>query len=219
MVDGLYNKWNGWIEDLYSEILHLNTQHYIFWTTQKFIRENSKLHTMPNDFNYWVNGWYETSMAFAIRQQVEGDKSVVSFRQLLEEIKDHPTAISRDRYKQNFVDEGFSGQRADAVFDRLIGEGRQHIDPAAVQREIDELIKRSTEIKAFVDRHIAHRDKKGVKSTPNHNVINEALNYLDELLTRYWSIFRCEALGSVLPVFQYDWTEIFTLPWIDRGQE
>jgi HEPN superfamily AbiU2-like protein len=201
---------------LYGEVLHLHTHHEIFWTMQKILRENPKLDQFPGDFNYYVKGWYETSMALAIRRQAEDDKRVVSFRQLLEEIKNHPTAISRDRYKQNFVDSRFSEDRADKVFNRLVGEGRQHIDPAAVQSEIDELVKRSIKIKEYVDRQIAHRDKKVVSAVPNHNDIDEALNYLGELLTRYWSIFRCEGLGTVTPVFQYDWTEIFTLPWIDN---
>jgi HEPN superfamily AbiU2-like protein len=219
MIDQLYKKWDAWLIQLYGELLRFHTNHHIFWKMQEIIRENPKLHQFPGDFNHHVKGWYETSMALLIRRQAEGDKRVISFRQLLEEIKAHPTAISRDRFKRKFVDSQFSEDRADALFDRLIGEGRRHIDPAQVQSEIEEIEKRSKKIIDYVDRQIAHKDKQGVSEVPNHNDIDEALKYLGELLKRYWLIFRGSTLMSVLPTFQYNWTEIFTLPWIDRGQE
>ncbi|HKC62417.1 MAG TPA: hypothetical protein VKB86_02210 [Pyrinomonadaceae bacterium] len=215
-ADELYLKWSNWIDILDTEIINLHTQRHIFQEVQEILRANPKVQS-PDDFNFWMAVWYASAMSVSVRKQADNDKNSISYRRLLEEIKANPTVISRERFKKNFVD-GWNYTEADANegFNQIIGVGRQYIDPTVVDGEINELEAKTDKLRHYVNKRIAHHDKKDFTAIPKFSDLTEAIDYLGTLHKRYYLIFRCFST-DLLIVWQYDWKRVFRYPWIDSS--
>lgn len=137
-LDQMYNKWHAWIGILDKEVRDLYTQRHVFQSVQEIVRDNSQIQS-PGDFNYWLTAWYASSMSVAVRRQTDANKDSISYRRLLEEMKNNPTVLSRSRYKAAYVDDDYTESDADEGFDQLVGRGRAHIDSADVAKEIQDL--------------------------------------------------------------------------------
>jgi HEPN superfamily AbiU2-like protein len=211
--DDLYKKWDGWIDILGNETIHLNTQRHIFQNVREILRRNPKAQ-QPDDFFFWVSVWYSSSMAVAVRKLADGDKSSVSFRRLLEGIKNNPEVVSRTRFKQLFVDGNYREFLADADFDRYVGSGREYIDQNAVDSEINELLDRTAKLTHYVNKRVAHHDKKDFDAVPSYSDLHDAIDFLGSLHNRYFLIFKCLDPGPLLPNWGYDWTTVFRVPWL-----
>ena len=86
-----------------------------------------------------------------------------------------------------------------------------------IQAEIDGLIARTERIQHYADRRIAHYDPRGVKPPlPTFNVLEDAIKELEKLVLRYYLIIKAVWMDELMPAFQYDWLEIFYVPWMQR---
>jgi hypothetical protein len=215
-ADELYLKWSKWIETLDTEIINLHTQRHIFREVQNILRVNPKVQS-PDDFNFWMAVWYASAMSVSVRKQADNDKNSISYRRLLEEIKANPKVISRERFKKNFVD-GWNYTEADANegFDQMVGVGRDYIDPVRVEGEIKELEIKTDKLRHYVNKRIAHHDKKDFTAIPKFSDLSESIDYLGSLHENYYLIFHCMST-NLLPVWQYDWKSVFRYPWIDSS--
>lgn len=209
----LYQKWDKWIDELGDQIINLFLQRRIYDGVREVVRNNSRIHE-PSDFFFWLSVWYSSSMAVAIRRQADNREDSISYRRLLEGIKDHPAIISRTRFKQKFVDGNYQEFLADRNFDCYAGAGREHIDPEAMKKEIDELEAKTASIKHYVNKRVAHHDKKEFKEIPRYSDLDDAIDCLARLHRRYYEIFRCYEFGDFLPPFGYDWKSVFHYPWL-----
>jgi hypothetical protein len=211
--DALYERWDKWFEELEAQARQLFTQRHIYYEVREIVRNNSRIQK-PTDFFFWLSVWYASSMTVAVRKQSDNSRDSVSYRRLLEDIKAHPEVISRTRFKQRFVDGNYREHLADLDFDRYVGAGREHIDPAVVQSEIDELEAKTAKIRHYVNKRVAHHDKKEFKAIPQYSDLDEAIDYIGSLYKRYFLIFRCLDPRELLPHWGYDWKGVFRHPWL-----
>jgi len=216
--DELYKKWDGWFDILNDETMNLHKQRHIYYEVSEIIKNNPQVQK-PTDFFFWVSVWYSSSMAVAVRKQADKDKNSISFRRLLEGIKNNPQVISRVRFKELFVDGNYREFLADADFDRYVGAGKEHIDPAIVQHEIDELIVKTSKLKHYVDKRVAHHDKDEFKAIPKYSDMDEAIDFIGSLYQRYFLIFRCLSHDDLLPHWGYDWKKVFRYPWLKDSKQ
>jgi hypothetical protein len=211
--DELYRKWDGWIDTLGDETINLYTQRHIFQEVREILRRNPTAQ-QPDDFFFWVSVWYSSSMAVAVRKLADSDKRSVSFRRLLEEIKNNPEVVSRTRFKQLFVDGNYREFLADANFDSYAGSGREHLDQATVSNEINELLVKTAKLTHYVNKRVAHHDNKDFDAVPSYSDLHEAIDFIGNLYKRYFLIFKCLEPGPLLPNWGYDWTSVFRQPWL-----
>jgi AbiU2 len=211
----LYEKWSRWIDVLGDETVNLYTQRHIYNEVRKILENNHKVQE-PDDFFYWVSVWYSSSMSVVIRKLADNDRNSISFRRLLEGIKNNPRVISRTRFKQLFVDGNYEEFLADADFDRYVGAGNEYIDLSVVQNEIDELTVKTSKLKDYVDKRVAHHDKEEFNAIPKYSDLDEAIDFIGELYKRYFLIFKCLSFGDLLPYWGYDWKKVFRYPWLNN---
>src|SRR5207245_2006899 len=86
--DRLYAKWNVWFDQLDTETINLVIQRHMYGELGQIVEANSRLQ-QPNHFLYWLTVWYSSAMSVAIRKLVDPRKDVISYRRLLEEIRDN----------------------------------------------------------------------------------------------------------------------------------
>ena len=71
-------------------------------------------------------------------------------------------------------------------------------------------------VEHFVDRRYAHYDRRGLtQAPPTFDDIRRALEEFERIIKRYRILLDGVTQTSLLPTPQYDWQEIFTIPWKD----
>ena len=221
-VEQEFEKWLKWLEAIYRELQGVLIQRQVFWSVQDIIKANPKLHK-PSAFYGFLGNAYASLGLTVVRRLTKAQKDSVSLTGILKEIKDNPTIMNRERYVFLFNGGHISESRARCEFDHICGGTiGDHIDPKVVQAELDEIAKKSATLEMFVDRKVAHLDKRaltGDVAAPTFKELDDCLDYLEELVKKYWLLFTAKAVSSITPTFQYDWQEIFSVPWIDPSDQ
>jgi hypothetical protein len=209
-VDSKLQKWLRWFGVIEKDIQQLLIQQHIFWKVQDIIRDNKDIQR-PSAFYDYLGQTYIAYIAIGIRRQVKSDRDSISFSRLLKEIMATPSVLSREFYKSPYCK---VLHLADGDFDQFVGENRNHVAPEMVSNDWGTLRSVAEKIEAFADKRIAHRDVKPPRNLPTFNEVDECLDTLDRLAVKYIQLFRGDAQSSLMPTFQYDWMEIFRVPWL-----
>jgi hypothetical protein len=169
-----------------SEMLALVTDDHTYWRLQKdVIQRNHRLLTMRSAYFDMLNYAYVSTTASAVRRLVEKQnksKTIISLRVLLEEIKQHPTILKKP-----------------VPIEQL------HQDLAAL-KDIE------GRVKPYVDRLVAHHDRRGLARIPKLGDLKDSVSALGETFRRYCGLV--EGTDLELKVSYLQDFEIFTFPWI-----
>ncbi len=211
-MEARFDEWNKWLDVIYSEIRSLSVNRNIFWEVQNIIKNNPKIQK-PNVFYEFLGSVYVASALMGVRRQAKIDKDSISFARLLKEICDTPEVLSRTcfvaLYKGSMVE-----QFADRDFDKFAGKTGSHVDPDLVKLDLEKLKAKVQKCEKYADQRVAHFDKRAIKSIPTFTDLDECIDFLEELMKKYYLLFRAKSLVSILPVYQYDWKAIFREPWL-----
>jgi hypothetical protein len=92
--------------------------------------------------------------------------------------------------------------------------GASTIDPTKVFADIERLKTAAATTKKYVNKRIAHIDRKGTPTVPTAPEIDTAVELIGELLQKYTLLLTGGGLRLGILV-TFDWTSVFTVPWID----
>ncbi|MDE3256298.1 MAG: hypothetical protein OYM47_00480 [Gemmatimonadota bacterium] len=217
-MDQKYQKWRKWIKAIYKELQGVLIQRHIFWEVQKIIKSNPKIQ-IPSAFYGFLGNAYSSLGVTAIRRLTKSQRDSVSLTGLLKEVQESPEIMSEERYAALFSTDGPGPLKGE--FEGICeGIVDNHIDPAVVKTELCRLSAKKANLEDFVDKKVAHLDKKeltGGVSAPTFNELDGCLDYLETLVKKYYLLLTAESVSDMMPTFQYDWKEIFYEPWIYRS--
>lgn len=210
-LDARLEKWLRWLDVVKLQVQDLMLTKHTFHEVQRMIQQNPALQT-SNSFYKYLTITYVSHVVMGLRRQIKCDPQSISFAQLLEELVATPEVLSRAYYKKLYLGTVVEDM-ADRDFDRFAQPGAAHIDPALVAKDLGQLRKVTAKCEEFADRRLAHHDKRNPKQLPTYNDVDAAIELLDTLYCRYLLMFQAKALDTLLPTWQYDWKEIFRIPW------
>ena len=218
-----FQKWDGWVEPIYEEIQGILIHRHVFKEVQEIIKANPKIQK-PSSFYQFIGNAYAALGVMAVRRQVKIQKDSISLAGLLSEMIETPELITKERYLGLFTSGVSPFGIAEKEFERIWGGSvREHIDPALVQADLDNLKSKARAVEEFADRKVAHLDKRSINGTtsnvPTYGELSECLDLLEELVKKYYLLFRAASVSSILPTWQYDWKAIFYEPWIPVEDE
>lgn len=216
-MDSRLRKWLRWLKVVHDDIQQLLIKKNIFWEVQDIIKNNSEIHK-PSSFYRYLGDTYIAYISIGIRRQVKIDKQSISFARLLTELAQTPTSLSR-KYYVGLYKGSTVEHHADRDFDRFCGNDKNCISSDMVVSDLDELILTASVVEDFADKLIAHRDKRQPKVLPRFDQVDQCLDTLDQLYCKYRGVFHASAMSSLMPVYQYDWKKIFTVPWLKYKEE
>lgn len=211
--DQLFEKWNQWLEIIRNDVTSLSVSRHIFWEVQNIIKANPKIQ-LASSFYEWMGPTYAVFQSIGLRRLVDPRKGTVSFRRLLEEIARQPGVISRERYVTLYEDPVIRKRIANKGFDKFAGVGQPHINPGMVREDRDQIVKKIEGMKDYVDKRVAHFAERGLTRPPTYGDIDDCLDFVEVLLIKYLAVLRAEMHPHILPVWQYDWKQIFRYAWI-----
>ena len=216
-MDYKLKKWIRWLDLIHKDLVHLKINQNIFWETQKIIKNNAKIQK-PSTFNHYLGVTYVAYITIGIRRQIKNNQQSISFRRLLEEILANPAILSRSYYKSLYtvlLDE----QLADEKFNDFCGKNRDYISPEMVSDDLKKLIKEASKVEDFTDKRIAHHDTSEPIFPLTFQELDNCLEKLDKLYCKYHLVFHAGSMETIMPVYTYDWKEIFTEPWIAKDKQ
>jgi hypothetical protein len=147
----------------------------------------------------------------SIRRQAEWkDPDIICLGKLLHEMQENPEIVTRKWYINKFQ---YDWGNTD--FTKVAGTG-EHFDPAIAQKDLYTLTTLSQNITQFVDRKIAHNSRQPVP-TVKFEEVDTFVAEFEKILENYILLFTASSYDGLRPIFQYDWEEIFTKPWIKKS--
>ncbi len=216
----LEKKWRSNLKQIENSVSKLLENRYFFKELADIIKDNSSL-PPKNRFLIWIRENYFMTAAIGMRRLIDKDPRSISLYTLLEDIKNNPERLSRERYRELFKDASFAEDYSyiNDCFDKLIGRGKDYIDPENVQKDICSLCKiREDDLIDYVNKTIAHYDKKKIKRLPMVADLDKSIDLLKELVEKYHAII-CAELIDLLPRQQDPWKHIFKVPWIPKKEK
>ena len=211
--DAKFKKWEGWLETIHEDIRELLVKKYIFQEVQDIIKSNPKIHK-PSSFYDWLSIVHSVDISIGIRRQLDADKKSVSFTRLLTAIIEEPGVLSRERFVGLYHDEEYRQDYGHKEFDDFAGKVNAYIDSEVVQAVLNQLMERGKDIKQFANKRVAHRSENSHLKPVTDTKVIACLELLEKLLVKYHRLYQAKTYMQILPVWQYDWKEIFREPWI-----
>ncbi len=232
-------KWLRWMEEIHNDIQALVQDANMFWEVQGIIRENPRIQK-PNAFYSYLARTYFSHAAAGIRRQTELQKDSISFVRLLGEITKNPAELSRSYFdslcahsngpdlcqvvgresleKVGIVDS--SQLKAIIEMDNFApyADARgAHVCPQMVNDDKVLLESKAKILAEFVNRRIAHWDKRKPKVVPTFKELDDCIKLLDQTYVKYHFLFHAESIDTLMPTYQYEWKRIFCEPWLKVG--
>ena len=104
-------------------------------------------------------------------------------------------------------------------FDSISDESGKHIAVDLVDKQLADLEAAAGAIEHYVDRRIAHYDKRDLATpVPSFKDLEDALRALETLVIFYWTVLKESGLVGLTPTIQYDWQDVFEFAWIERRE-
>ena len=231
-------KWLRWMETIHNEILALVQDANMFWEIQDIIRGNPRIQK-PNAFYSYLARTYLSHALVGLRRQTKPHKDSVSFVKLLGEIAENPEELSRNYFNSRYSnsDGPDLGQVVGGADLEKVG-----VDPSQLKALIkmddfapyadatgayvrpqmvkDDLARVESVVKTqkeFVDKRIAHWDKRKPKVIPTFEELDSCIKLLDQMYVKYHFLFYAESIDTLMPTYQYEWKRIFCEPWLKVG--
>ncbi len=210
-----FDQWNQWLSAIYVDIQQALINRHIFKETMAVIEANPKIQS-DDTFYSWMRMVYSQAAVVAVRRQIDQRDDVASMARLLTEISRSPSVLSREKFVSLYTN--MPPEMGHRGFDKFAGAGEPNINASLVEKDLQELRAKAASVKLFSHKRVAHYDQKAFDAVPTWKELDECLDLLETLLKKYLLLFRAESHVQIVPVWQYDWKEIFRAPWIEGGK-
>ena len=206
----------GWLDAIERDVQDLLLDEYIFWAIQEMTRRNPQLTQASSLFKQWMASNFVQATAVGVRRQAKANDDSISLKKFLQEVERYPSLVSRAHYVSFFQGrEAWLVRNGQRDFDRIVGEGSVQVSPEAVHEDIQELQASVVAVEHYVDRRIAHLDRRGLgqQPIPVFNDLTQALKTLERLIIKYHLLLKGSSQATLLPVIQFDWKDVFRFTW------
>jgi len=219
MADRRIEKWLRWLRTIEADVERMHLHRMVFLRVDEIVRANPKL---PESYFFeYLSDTYAATQSVAVRRQAESADNVQTLGRLLFELEENASLMTRGLWISMWGDDdGVRLGIADRQWDKYFaGEVGDHLDPGIPLRDRETLVDQARKIKRYVDKYLAHADRKpGKFEDPTFDELDAAVDVLGELLARYNGLLTLRSLLQITPELQHDWEAVFRVPWLQSGR-
>jgi hypothetical protein len=212
-------KWVKWLEIIKSEVSDLVWSSSIYSETREIIISNPVVNT-GNRFYSWMNRNYVHTTLMGIRRQLDTHRDAVSLVKLLTDMKENCNFLTRECHLQQVFllfppEMHMHMQRlGNKTYDDLAGKSANVFPIEKIEEDLQQLLKIEHLHKDYVDRRIAHYDKKeNIETIGTYQDLYDAVAVFEGIVVKYYLLLNATTI-ILLPYLDYDWKDIFKQPWI-----
>ncbi len=212
----LRRKWRRWLEQIGNDLGGLLTGHDILESVLEIANNNVNVRS-PNLFLSWIVSNYSVRVAVGIRRLTDHDKRTISLYRLIEDILDHPQAITREYYVSSYRDRRLvKDGLADHDFDNFANRGSNSVSIYKLTRDMKRLKSATDRIRKFTNKWFAHWDpSRRIRRLPTFEDAKESLETIDNIFCKYFLLLKRGGMTTRKPVLQYDWKKPLRHAWIE----
>lgn len=206
-----------WLDEVIKEAT-ITTHHLdLYKKLTDILNSNEELRKMDNTILLWMRDAFTTDLVISIGRLCDRDRRSLSFVRFLEELKNHPEYLTRERHVKFYAppkpDPVVSF--GDMSFDDLAGPGQQIFSTDLITADITRITEQDPikKILTYRHQHVAHSDKEQ-QEAPTYDELFEAFNIVENVIKKYTRLLRAQHYTQFAPVMQSNWEEVFTIPWI-----
>lgn len=226
---GKYDKWRRWFEKVEgnrnsgkvrNEVIAMHTRR-IPW---REITRLAKIGDLPAPGSYWwewVVDCYVITQSVAIRRQLDQGPNAMSLGRMLRELVDHPGIVTRELWLSSWESDDPDDMRlANRQWDEKFAgkDDPDVLDPELVARDLRALVDGGRQMREYVNRHVAHMDRRGSQTLPTYDDIDDAIDLIGTLFSRYYGLIMAASHTQLEAVFQDDWAAPLREPWLPKRE-
>jgi hypothetical protein len=216
--DERYERWLGWLKGVDRDVTQLALDRFVF----QRLGEITHAAELPASYLFdALNYWYVRSQATAVRRQCEVHRDAASLASLLDQIRAYPNVLTRSRYvglcvvgQDDQREHARYRQRGHEAFDGLAGQGNETIPAERIEADLQRLADVAEPVKRFVDRLVAHWDRRGLSELPTFADLNAAIDVIGEVYRDWSQWLTAQFRAELVPAFQYDWEAPLRVAWL-----
>lgn len=164
---------------------------------------------------------YTHSVLMYVRRQVQPQPERASLIVLAQDLLDHAEMVTQDYYVSLWTasarderDRAHREREAQASFaEHFGGSVVHHLDPAIMERDLDDLTSIADSSSRYLDRRITHLDKREPDRMPTRRELENWCDVLNSKLRRYTLLLQATDY-RIEPVLTHDWRAIFKEAWL-----
>ncbi len=216
--------WNRVIRRIADEQGTQAWSHFMFRLLRAVYMKNNKLSAEGGFILNWMVQNYVDAALMLVRRELDQQAGAENLRNLLFDIIEHPTVLTRARYKAGWKqDEFLYDDIRDRTFDkfnpkRVDGNpSADYIDPELVKADLDQVIADAENLREYAERTRAHR-------TPQRNVsqtdftfaeLHKTIEDVRKTVSKYHSVITLGIISNWEPSPQFNPIAPFMFPWVE----
>lgn len=214
--DDIVTKWVKWLDRINDDITMLHADRQIWREMMNLLQAKQQIPEREFMMS-WITQQSVAALAMGIRRQRDRRTDVISLARLLQEIKDNPDVLTRDRFVEQTCVPGADDYLRSAMhktFDRWAGDDGPNVNPELIKERIDHLDSAVEKIVHHVNKKLAHTDEGEPPTGFTYGELDKAMNKIGDLLVDLHLLLKCASLTSADPTIQVPWRRAFVMPWL-----
>ena len=214
--DDIVAKWVKWLDRINDDITMLHADRQIWREMMNLLQAKEQIPEREFMMS-WITQQSVAALAMGIRRQRDKRTDVISLARLLQEIKDNPDVLTRDRFvEQTCVpsDDEYLRSAMHKTFDRWADGDGANVSPELIQERIDQLDSAVEKIVHHVNKKFAHTDEGEPPTGFTYGELDKAMKEIGDLLVDLHLLLTCASLTSADPTIQVPWRRAFVMPWL-----
>jgi hypothetical protein len=198
--------------------------HFMFRLLRAVYMKNDRLSTDGGYILNWMAQNYVDAALMLVRRELDQQAGTENLRNLLIDIIEYPSVLTRARYKAGWNQDRFLyDDIRDRAFDkfnpkRVDGNpSADYIDPKIVGADLQQVIDDAENLREYAERTRAHR-------TPQRNIsqaeftfaeLHKTIEDVRNTVSNYHSLITLDVITNWEPVPQFNTMAPFMYPWIE----
>jgi len=218
--DSKLAEWQRIIRRIADEHFRQGWNHYMFRLVRAVFRANPKLSSEGGFIMSWLAENYVDSALMLLRRELDKQHGTDNLRNLLFDIADHPSILTRARYRAmwpssscNLADKGFTKF---PLIRPSENPDEDHIDPNGVREDLNTLLDAAEALRTYAECTRAHRTPEQAIDTTKltfrnlHATIRDVRN----VVNRYHVLLTASSIVEWEPIAQFNTIAPFMQPWV-----
>ncbi len=202
-----FPRWKEWIKIIGDDVSNILLARTLFLSFQELVDETPKLKKADYFHDYFRES-YISHLGIGLRRQFKFQKDSICLKNLLCEIREQSHLINLGYYESLYSDSKMKKYAADDFYS-IIGSTDKTISSEAVDVDIALLNSSAFTVESFIDRRVAHIDRRPPSRTPTYNDLHDCLDVVENLTIKYHMLLTAGSYETLEPVVQYGFLDIF----------
>lgn len=162
-------------------------------------------------FLEFVRYGYAALVAVGIRRHVKDNKDSVSLMRLLREVRESAHQFTYNFFLERFpIDPNYVPWQV-STFRKFSDDGIA-VSARILAEDMESLKTLAKNVEDFVDRDLAHLDKKPHEGVVTFGDLERCIDELNRLVCKYRTLFGGGGMSTLEPTIIFDWEDIFRVP-------